>query len=172
MVLFGAQASGSFVWGVLAQYWGLVPAFAIAAGLLLLGAATIVAWPLFDIRRFSSEVSGHWTEPQLAMQTDLEAGPVLVTVSYRVRPEQEAGFVEAMEHVRLSRMRTGAISWRLYKEGETAERFIETYAVATWGEHLRQHHGRQTEADRAVEQRAWSFAEGKPTVKHLFPAEP
>jgi hypothetical protein len=58
----------------------------------------------------------------------------------------------------------------LYKEGETAHLFVETYVVATWGEHLRQHHGRQTESDRAIERHAWSFAEGKPRVKHLFPA--
>jgi len=171
MVLFGSQAGGAFVWGLVAEHWGLAPAFAVAAGMLMLGAATIVVWPLIDIRRFSSEPSVHWVDPQLSREADLEAGPVLVAVTYTVRAQNEDAFVAAMERVRLSRMRTGAISWRLYKEGETADRLIETYVVATWGEHLRQHHGRQTEADAAVERNAWAFAEGKPTVKHLFPAE-
>ena len=52
-----------------------------------------------------------------------------------------------MDDVRLSRLRTGAVAWRLYREGESAQVFVEAYFVATWDEHLRQHHGRLTGED-------------------------
>jgi hypothetical protein len=76
-----------------------------------------------------------------------------------------------MVAVRLSRLRTGAISWELYREGETAQRFIELFTVTTWGEHLQQHGGRQTAADTAIDRRARELTSSKPVTRHFFPAE-
>lgn len=47
-----------------------------------------------------------------------------------------------MRALRLSRLRTGAIRWELYRDGATPNRFVEAYTVLSWEEHLRQHHGR------------------------------
>ena len=76
-----------------------------------------------------------------------------------------------MVAVRLSRLRTGAISWELYREGETAHRFIELFTVTTWGEHLQQHGGRQTVAEAEIDRRANSLSNPKPFTRHYFPAE-
>ena len=83
-----------------------------------------------------------------------DIGPVLVTVRYKVAPEREDAFVAAMQDVRRSRRRTGATRWGLFREGEEADRFVEVYQVASWGEHLRQHGGRLTGTDREIERRA------------------
>ena len=44
--------------------------------------------------------------------------------------------------------------------------------MPTWEEHLRQHGGRLTGADRVAEERARALAEDEVRVSHLLPAEP
>ena len=51
----------------------------------------------------------------------------------------------------------------------TPTRFVESYLVGTWAEHLRQHEGRLTGADRRFEEQADRYATGEPQVAHLFP---
>ena len=48
IVFMGGQAVGALVWGLLAQYTGLVIAFAVASALMALGATTIMVLPLHD----------------------------------------------------------------------------------------------------------------------------
>jgi MFS family permease len=172
MVLFGGQALGALIWGSLAQSGGLVLAFGAASATLLLAAFTLERWPLFATGKIDSNVSKHWAEPTLAFEPSMEAGPVLVTTVYEVEAANADRFIEAMARVRLSRLRTGATSWELYREGETADRYLETYLVPSWEEHLRQHHGRQTGADAAIERAARALARVKPRTTHLFPTEP
>ena len=55
-------------------------------------------------------------------------------------------------------------------EGENPARFLETYLVRTWGEHLRQHQQRLTGADRTTVRTAFDLAEAPPLIAHFFPA--
>jgi hypothetical protein len=112
----------------------------------------------------------YWAEPHLMLEPHLDEGPVLVTSTYRVRPENRAAFVTAMQAVRRSRQRTGATRWGLFRQGEREDEFVEVYLVPTWEEHLRQHEGRLTGSDEQEEQRAWALADRPPTVAHLLPA--
>jgi len=171
MVLFGSQALGALVWGLVAGYIGLVTTFLLAAATLLAGAATIPLWPLFDVRGLNRDPSFHWPEPNLAIDPEPDVGPVLVTTSYTVAPDRQKAFLQAMRAVRLSRLSTGAIRWQLYRDGERADRFVETYIVPSWDEHLRQHHGRLTGADAAIEREARALSDSRPQVTHLFPAD-
>jgi MFS family permease len=171
MVLFGSQAVGALAWGLLAEHTGLVAAFIIAAATLLVGTVTIRSWPLIDVTGLGSDPSAHWEEPSLAWQPDHEEGPIVVTTAYTVTKENEEAFLRAMVAVRLSRLRTGAFSWELYREGETSNRFIELFTVPTWGEHLKQHGGRQTKADAAIDKRVRDLTASKPVTRHFFPAD-
>lgn len=170
MVLFGAQALGAVLWGLLASDLGLVDAVLIAAAMLLAGVATLGSWPLIDTRGLDRSPSMHWPEPNLTFQPAPQT-PVAVATMYTVAPEREAQFIEAMQEIRLSRLRTGAIAWRLYREGETARVFIENYLVGTWEEHLRQHHGRLTGADALADRKVRELSDPKPYSRHWFPAE-
>jgi len=148
-----------------------MPAFFVAAVVLLLGTVTFRFWPMFDISRLPSDPSAHWEEPSLARQYEHDEGPIVVTTAYTVSKENEEAFLKAMVAVRLSRLRTGAIEWELYREGETDQRFIELFTVSTWGEHLRQHGGRQTLTDAAIDRRVRQLSSSKPVTRHYFPAE-
>jgi MFS family permease len=171
MVLFGSQALGALAWGLLAERVGLTDTFLIAGGALLAGVATLSSWPLIDTRGLNRAPSMHWPEPNLTFQPKPET-PVAVATMYTVAPEREARFIAAMEDVRLSRLRTGAVAWRLYREGESAQVFVEAYFVATWEEHLRQHHGRLTGEDALIDRRVRELSDPKPWSKHWFLAEP
>ncbi|MET7967078.1 MFS transporter [Micromonospora sp. NPDC005305] len=166
----GGQAVGALLWGVVADLTGLVAAFGVAAALMLVGAVTSQVWPLPDLRGLTRDPTAYRPPLALVLQPDPRVGPVLVTVTYTVRPEQEGAFLDAMNRVRGSRQRTGAMRWGLFRAGETPEEFTEVYLVPSWDEHLRQHGGRLTDADRRAEDRARELSDGVPVVRHLLPA--
>jgi MFS family permease len=171
IVLFGGQAVGALVWGQVAQHVSLAGSFLAAAVVMLLGAATLAVWPMRDAAGVDRSAVAYWDDPHLVFSPSPETGPVLVIVTYAVLAENAAAFVEAMSYVRRVRQRSGATRWDLYRDGETPDRFVETYQVLSWGEHLRQHEGRLTGADQAREEAARALCDGPPSVQHLFPAQ-
>ena len=96
---------------------------------------------------------------------------MLVTTTYTVAPENEQAFLHAMKWVRGSRMRTGAVEWGLYRDGETARRFVEYFVVPSWEEHLRQHRDRLTGFDRQREEQADALSNPPSQTVHLIAAD-
>jgi MFS family permease len=170
MVFAGGQAIASVCWGLLAQWAGVVPALLVAGALLAAGAVTVFVWPVHDPSGLDQRPSLAWPEPIVEFEPELEGGPVVVTLTYRVAPERAPEFVQAYERVRRIRLRTGAQASHLYRDGAAPERFVEVSMYPSWAEHLRQHGGRLTKADRERELEAIALAEGRPEVQHLFPA--
>jgi MFS family permease len=170
VVFAGGQALGALFWGALAEWHGLVVTYVAATVVMLAGAASVRLWPLLDVADVNREPAIYWPEPHLVLDPDPSAGPILVTVAYAVPPDREVEFVAAMRAVRRSRQRTGATRWGLYRDGAVAGRFVEVYTVPSWDEHLRQHGGRLTGADRDAEERARALVIGTPDVTHLLPA--
>ncbi|MEH0841156.1 MFS transporter [Micromonospora sp. CPCC 205711] len=166
----GGQAVGALVWGVVADLAGLVTAFLVAAALMLVGAVTSQIWPLPDLRGVNRDPATYRPPLALAIEPDPRVGPVLVVVTYTVRPDREAAFLAVMDDIRGFRQRTGAMRWGLFRAGEAPDQFAEVYLVPSWDEHLRQHGGRLTETDQRAEDRARELAEGAPDVRHLLPA--
>jgi hypothetical protein len=113
----------------------------------------------------------HWRMPVVVKDAEpaLEDGPVLVTIEYIVASHDAVAFVEAMRDYERLRRRDGASRWGIYHDTETASRYVETFLVHSWAEHLRQH-ARQTQADRRLEERIHGLVRGEPTVHHLIDA--
>jgi MFS family permease len=172
VVFQGGMALGSAAWGVLADLWTTPAALVVAAVALTAAGLSALRLGLRDIRHIDPSLSAHWPEPQLALEPDPAAGPVLITAEYRVPARQASAFVAAMQRVERSRRRTGGRRWALYQDGADPERFLEIYLVASWEEHLLQHGARLTVSDRAAEDTALSLASRPSVVSHLFvPAE-
>jgi hypothetical protein len=72
---------------------------------------------------------------------------------------------------RFSRRRTGATSWRAWRDAEDPGRVLEQFVVASWDEHLRQHE-RVTRRDqeRLDQIRALTDAGQPPAVTHWLTA--
>lgn len=171
-VLFGSQAIGAVLWGVVAGPLSLVWTFVLAAGILLAGMTTIRFWPLYDTSGMDRSAVVFWPEPVLEVEPGPDSGPVLVLTTYTIAPEREQAFIRLMAQVRQSRLSTGAIRWSLYQDMEVEHRFVETFVVASWEEHLRQHGGRYTATDQAIEQRASALSDPAPQTSHLMTAVP
>jgi transmembrane secretion effector len=104
------------------------------------------------------------------LRPEFDEGPVLVTVEYHVNGDRTEEFLEAIHEYGRVRRRDGAYRWGVYRDLEEAERYVETFLVASWAEHLRQHE-RSTKADREIEERLWKHVTGVPTVRHLVAAD-
>ena len=172
LVFQGGQALAAPVWGALADGLGLTVSLLAGSGLLLAGAVSVRRWPLHGMDGIDPTPSDHWPVPPLVFEPGPADGPVLVSVAYRVDPGDRAAFTDCMDRVARSRRRTGALTWGLYQDGNDPERFIENYLVASWSEHLAQHHSRLTATDRGDEERARSLlVKGTaPEVTHAFDA--
>lgn len=158
LVFQGGFAGGSAVWGVVAEQFGNRGALVAAAVMLLAGLITAARWHLLSDEDVDLRPSQHWPHPQLENEPDIEEGPVLVTIEYRVPEQHHEAFQQAMQEMQVIRRRDGATRWGLFRDAAQPNRFLETFLVPSWGEHLRQHE-RITVADRAVEERAFALQE-------------
>jgi MFS family permease len=171
LVFQGMMAVSSFGWGAVAQQIGTTPALASAALALVVGLAATLRWPLRAAQGLDLEPSGHWGPPNVAVSPDLEDGPVLITIEYRVSPEQVGEFIRTMDEMRLFRRREGAVNWGLFRDAADPDHYVETFLVLTWGEHMRQH-ARVTVEDQALEARRDTFLQpgAAPFTSHLIDA--
>ena len=169
LVLLGGLAIGSAAWGGFASRFGIARALDFAAIGLIAGVLVSLRYRLIRLEDLSLTPWVHWPEPVVVAQPTPDQGPVLVTIQYRIDPHRASEFRRAMRDMRRVRRRDGAFRWGLYSDTADPGRFVETFVVESWAEHLRQH-TRTTEADRKIEERAFAFHLGDdpPEAKHLI----
>jgi MFS family permease len=169
LVFAGGFSAGSAIWGAIATYQGLKVALLCSAAGLGLGLLAAIRYPVKVDEESDLTPSLHWPEPHLILEPRPEQGPVLVTMEYLIDPAQAGRFALAMRALSVIRRRDGAIRWGLFQDTANPGRFLETFIVETWLEHLRQHE-RMTVADRSVEDQAFSFHVGseRPRAQHLI----
>jgi MFS family permease len=170
VVITGSQAIGALVWGLVADHLGLRTALLMAGGAVCAGAIAGLLWPVQDTGQLDMQPVV-WPEARLAVAPEPEAGPILVVIEYIVREELQPEFLIAMAPLRRSRLRTGASRWDLYRDGSRPERLLEIFSVPSWQEHLRQHEGRVTAEDRALEEAAHMLSDPAPKADHLLPPQ-
>src|SRR5947209_5722558 len=171
LVFQGGLGLGSALWGFVAEHVGAPIALASSAGGALLGLAAIRRWPLRAVTTLDLTPSAHWPEPHLDVVPAPDEGPVRVEVEYRIDPSQADGFTQAIRDLEPIRRRDGAVNWAVYQDPGQKGRYVESFIVESWVEHLRQHE-RVTLSDRAVEERIRRFhvAATPPAVTHLIAA--
>jgi MFS family permease/quinol monooxygenase YgiN len=159
-------AVGSALWGELANIVGVPVTFGWGAAAVAATTALGLRWKFRRIAEVDLSPAP-FLAPEMRLPDEDASGPVLVTVAYDVRPESEDAFQRALALVGRSRRRTGAVQWSVYRDAENPGRFIETYVVPSWEEHVRQH-GRRTVTDASLTEGLRVFLrEGtRPEVKH------
>jgi MFS family permease len=166
LVFQGAIAFGSAIWGVAAERVSANTALLFSG--LGIGACVLL--------RFVAPLSGsvpelgvwdHWKKPAIIIEPAPDQGPVLITVEYTISPDKVSEFLDAIYKYQRIRRRDGASRWGVYYDTEIPGRYLESFIVATWGEHERQH-ARFTMADRKLEDRVLSFAPHPPKTRHFI----
>ncbi|HKO67112.1 MAG TPA: MFS transporter [Burkholderiaceae bacterium] len=78
-------------------------------------------------------------------------------------------FQTALKGVSAQRRRDGAYAWGVFEDAAQPGRFVETFLVESWLEHLRQQE-RVTQADRELEEQLQAMLRSEPEVTHLIRA--
>jgi hypothetical protein len=159
---------GSALWGEAASAFGLPLAHFLAA------AGALLAVPLTWSRKLQTGAgvdltpSMHWPAPVVAHDIDNDRGPVLVTVEYRLAAEKDReALLAILGKLSDERRRDGAYDWGVFEDAAEKLRFLETFLVESWLEHLRQHQ-RVTNADRVVQERIINLLTQAPEVRHFI----
>jgi quinol monooxygenase YgiN len=167
MVYAAGMTGGAVLWGALASRWGVPLALLLsAAGGVL---AMLITWRL----TLGGEDGLARSAPAALMRSpdhaDIppERGPVAVHVEYRIALEDVDAFVAAAQCMERIRRRDGALSWGLFEDPDAPGRYVETFVVESWAEHMRQHH-RGTAGDAPLFERVRAFhrGDGPPRVTH------
>ncbi|MDH3499711.1 MAG: MFS transporter [Acidimicrobiia bacterium] len=162
----GVLPLGSIGSGALADRIGA------GSAMVLLSAATVgigltVRW--FRVPRLDRVEAPEYDAARLVRpHVQTEGGPVMVINTWRVQRSDLEDFLEVMNDIRMIRLRTGAYSWRLYRNTEDPHRLSEVFLCASWEEHLAQHR-RTDDASVARLRRATEFDRGDgPLSRHLI----
>jgi len=166
-IFFGSMTVGSAIWGEMASLFSVPAAqFAAAAGALIAIPLTR-KWKVQMGAALDLTPSMDWPEPVLARSVEVDSGPVLVLVEYRVEAANREHFLNAIETLAQERKRDGAYDWGVFEDVAEVGRFLETFMAESWLEHLRQHE-RVTKADRYIQKRMRHYLQSEPVVTHLI----
>jgi len=135
-----------------------------------MAAAAITApwWGLRSSAAVDPEPVSLWDGTESLEGIGSRLGPVAVLVEYEVPAERIDAFLAAMLPLGRSRRRIGARRWDLLRDGVEPGCFVESYVVASWGEHVLQERHRWTRADKRIKDAAEAFAVRPPRVRRLL----
>lgn len=170
-VFNAALTGGSIGWGLVAEVSGVDGAILISALFLAVSAFVFhrVKLPKGDK---DLTPANHWPEPLTQSEVDNDRGPVLVTIEYRVEPDDRPAFLHHMQHLSKERRRDGAYAWGMTEDTNDPEILLEWFFVESWAEHLRQHK-RVSKADADIQASLLKYHKGErpPVVRHLLAAD-
>ncbi len=167
---FGGLALGGWLWGVVAEHYG-IPTSLVAASLALAVSGLlgrILPMPTTDQDNLEP-VPARPDDESRRPSLDLDNGPVVASIEYRVASHDVAAFLAAAGSLRRMRRRNGARRWALLHDAFDPEIWIERFETPTWLDHLRVH-DRMTIADREVDARIAAFhgGDGPPVSRYLL----
>ena len=170
LIFQGSMAAGSALWGAVAEHVGIATTVLWAAAALIIELALIKRYPLRGIEELDLIPSARWAEPIAVVKPSPSDGPVLVTIEYRIDPNQAQEFPGIMQAVRQQRLREGAVRAGLFRDPSEPSRYLETFIVESWAEHPHQH--RRTTLDCGAEDRARAFHIGEepPVISRFIAA--
>jgi predicted MFS family arabinose efflux permease len=136
MTMMGAVACGAAFWGKMASWSTVSMSVTVAAtlGLAILAAVMRIrpdSGPIGDLSpRKIFEPPKHPEPPA--------RGHILISIEYLVDPASADEFRKLMiDEGRASRLRQGAISWKLLRDLNNSGRFLEITTERSWIDHLR-----------------------------------
>ncbi len=173
MIFAGGMALGGVIWGFIAEHLSTSKSLICASA----GLAITLPFSLrfHVLRGVQPDFSPHrhmLPVPKLATEREDSAGPVRVSIEYRIDPRDYAAFTKAVHKLRDVRLRDGAIRWGVYQDATDPARLYETFITESWLEYMRQRE-RFTASDRQIRDHVWSFHRGAepPRISHMFYAK-
>lgn len=172
MVCFGgSMAIGSFLWGYLADVYGLTVAISTPAVGLLLSTMLSRKFYISD-EVLNLSASTNWPVLYPVGDHEHDRGPVMVTIEYSIATTDEAEFLSLMNKSCQIRKRDGAYFWQLFNDSENEQSYSEVYMAESWLVLLRQQE-RKTIDDEAIKNKLLDLhkGSGRPKVGYQITAD-
>ena len=165
LAFVGFLPLGAIATGALGTAVGPGPAIALSAVATIALAVVAARVPLPVLSDVVSPTAPTGYDPP-AHAAEVDTDRVVVETTWAIDGDLEA-YLATMDELRLVRLRTGAVRWRLYHDVDAADRWTEIFVCSSWDAHLRQHR-RIDAAGVEVLQRARAFdRDGAPVTRHL-----
>src|SRR5262249_41588268 len=116
VTFMGSNAAGTLTWGLAADRLGLQPAILLAARGMLVGVVGGYVLRVPETDHLDVQPAMYWTDARLAFEPEPQNGAVLVVVHFTVASERRTAYLDAMQQLRQSRLRTGGTRWELYRD--------------------------------------------------------
>ncbi|WP_082469698.1 MFS transporter [Rhizobium sp. Leaf311] len=143
---FGGIAVGSWLWGSLAENYGLSYSLLCSCVLMLFGVVVGFKLAMPAFASLNLDPLNRFVEPNLRLDIKPRSGPIAIMVDYEIDDSDLAEFMTLMVERRRIRLRDGAQNWTLMRDLENPDIWTEIYHVPTWVEYVR-HNQRRTQAD-------------------------
>ena len=137
MAMMGGTASGAAIWGYIASLYG------VRASLVASAISGPLALLLTRRARLPSKIpedlgpAGGFTQPEIAIPLDSDAGPILVMIEYQIDPERTDEFLEIMRESRRLWLAHGLHAWSLFSDISVEGRHVEHMVDESWASYLR-----------------------------------
>jgi len=128
---------GAGIWGVLARDYGIVIAFQVAAGAILVSMLLGLVLPVAT-RETATELDELLLDdPDVTLGISGRSGPITVELQYRIAENQAREFYRVMREVQGVRLRNGAYDCSLSRDIADPECWVERFTCPTWDDYLR-----------------------------------
>jgi MFS family permease len=167
-------ALGSALWGKMAGWTGVPWTWAAGAAALVVTLALAYRWRFDRIAEVDLSPAPMSAPEASVIGAEDADSPALVVVAYEVQEDAEEDFLLALRLVGRARRRTGATDWSVYRDADRDHRYIETFVLPSWDEHVRQHQRRTiTDFELQEDLRRYLKPGTRPAAKHFVaPPEP
>nr|BBH88116.1 MFS transporter [Thermosporothrix sp. COM3] len=170
LVFQGGMAVGSTLWGVVASILSNPLTLFIAAVGLCLSLLVTLRWRFTANEQLDFTPAAIQSQPDVVPRAQYEDGPVLVLIEYHPDESQQDDFVRSLYKLKRIRLRDGAYRWGLFRDVREPGRYLESFVVNSWIEHLRQHE-RMVASDRALFEHTLLFRSAE-QVSHFIAQPP
>lgn len=169
MVFFGSMAVGSVAWGQLASATQVPVALIVAAVGSILGLVATRRFSISGGEDLDLSSASAWPQAPALSDGQQKDQAALITVEYRVAPENHVSFATALSAFSKERLRDGATRWSVHQSVEDPEVWLESFHLPSWQEHLAQHE-RMTRHDAHLQAVVNGFdtRETGPIVRHYI----
>lgn len=166
---FGGMATGSWLWGHVAETNSVGHALLASALVMIVGVAIGFRLPMPPFASLDLDPLNRFNEPELRLDVKPRSGPIVVQIDYEIDDDGVHEFLSLMVERRRIRLRDGARNWALMRDLENPEVWTETYHTPTWVDYVR-HNQRRTKADAETSDRLLALHRGpsKPRVHRMI----
>jgi MFS family permease len=164
----GCQALGGLFWGIAADLVGLSWALTGSAALMVVAASGFLRHGLYSSEGIAPDRAGL---EQPALGGAVEPGrPIRVEVTYVPEHGQVPAFLDAVEALRLSRLRLGARGWELLVDPDQPDTYVESFPVGSWADYVAAETVRLTVPEHRLRERVRLLLDQEPRTRVLVNA--